>query len=48
MRRSRWWKKASRCYQAERCDAIVAFGGGSVMDAAKVIGLAAANSKHPA
>lgn len=29
------------------CDAIVAFGGGSVMDAAKVIGLAAANAKHP-
>jgi alcohol dehydrogenase len=35
------------CYQAERCDAIVAFGGGSVMDAAKAIGLAVANSKHP-
>jgi len=31
----------------ERCDAIVAFGGGSVMDAAKVIGLAAANGRHP-
>ncbi len=31
----------------EDCDAIIAFGGGSVMDAAKVIGLAAANDKHP-
>lgn len=30
------------------CDAIVAVGGGSVMDAAKVIGLAAANGKAPA
>lgn len=29
------------------CDAIVAFGGGSVMDAAKVIGLAAANKRSP-
>jgi alcohol dehydrogenase class IV len=34
-------------FTRERCDAIVAFGGGSVMDAAKVIGLAAANGKHP-
>jgi alcohol dehydrogenase len=34
-------------FEAERCDAIVAFGGGSVMDAAKVIGLSAANHKHP-
>lgn len=33
--------------KAERCDAIVAIGGGSVMDAAKVIGLAAANKKKP-
>ncbi|MBK1686160.1 alcohol dehydrogenase class IV [Rubrivivax gelatinosus] len=31
----------------EACDAIVAFGGGSVMDAAKVIGLAVANGKPP-
>jgi len=31
----------------EECDAIVAFGGGSVMDTAKAIGLAAANAKHP-
>ena len=34
-------------YGAERCEAVVAFGGGSVMDAAKVIALAAANGKHP-
>ncbi|MBL8351405.1 MAG: iron-containing alcohol dehydrogenase [Burkholderiaceae bacterium] len=34
-------------FVAQRCDAIVAFGGGSVMDAAKAIGLAAANGKHP-
>ena len=46
-RRSRWSSRASRVYRSEGCDAIVAFGGGSVMDAAKVIGLAAANDKHP-
>lgn len=34
-------------FVAEKCEAIVAFGGGSVMDVAKVIGLAAANGKHP-
>jgi alcohol dehydrogenase class IV len=34
-------------FDTEGCDAIVAFGGGSVMDAAKVIGLSAANHKHP-
>lgn len=34
-------------YQAEGCDALLAFGGGSVMDAAKVIGLAVNNRKHP-
>lgn len=34
-------------YQEQGCDAILAFGGGSVMDAAKAIGLAAANDKHP-
>ncbi len=35
-------------FKAQGCDAIVAFGGGSAMDAAKAIGLAAANHKHPA
>lgn len=30
----------------EDCDALVAFGGGSVMDAAKAIALSAANGKH--
>jgi alcohol dehydrogenase class IV len=34
-------------FTSHECEAIVAFGGGSVMDAAKVIGLAAANDKHP-
>lgn len=34
-------------FGAGKCEAIVAFGGGSVMDAAKVIALAAANGKHP-
>jgi alcohol dehydrogenase class IV len=34
-------------FQAEACDAIVAFGGGSVMDTAKAIGMAAANARHP-
>ena len=34
-------------FRNEACDAIVAFGGGSAMDAAKAIGLAAANDKHP-
>jgi alcohol dehydrogenase len=33
--------------QRHRCDAIVAFGGGSPMDAAKTIALAVANRKHP-
>ncbi|MCC7287957.1 MAG: iron-containing alcohol dehydrogenase [Burkholderiaceae bacterium] len=33
--------------RAESCDGIVAFGGGSVIDTAKVIGLAAANRKRP-
>jgi alcohol dehydrogenase len=31
----------------EDCDAVLAFGGGSVMDAAKAIALSAANEKHP-
>jgi alcohol dehydrogenase len=34
-------------FSAEACDGIVAVGGGSVMDTAKVIGLAAANRKRP-
>ena len=34
-------------FRAEACDGIVAFGGGSVIDTAKVIGLAAANRKRP-
>jgi alcohol dehydrogenase class IV len=39
--------KGIKLFKREGCDALVAFGGGSVMDAAKVIGLAAANRKHP-
>jgi len=35
-------------FRSEQCDAIIALGGGSVIDAAKVIGLAAANHKPPA
>jgi alcohol dehydrogenase class IV len=34
-------------FRSEGCDAIIAFGGGSPMDAAKVIGLAVTNHKHP-
>ncbi len=40
-------EKGIDLYRRKGCDAIVAFGGGSVMDAAKAIGLAAANDKHP-
>ena len=40
-------EKGIDLYRRKGCDAIVAFGGGSVMDAAKAIGLAAANNKHP-
>ncbi|MDD2880777.1 MAG: iron-containing alcohol dehydrogenase [Rhodoferax sp.] len=34
-------------FNAEGCDAIVAVGGGSAMDAAKTMALAVANHKHP-
>jgi alcohol dehydrogenase class IV len=34
-------------YRDEDCDAILAFGGGSVIDSAKTIGVAVANRKHP-
>jgi alcohol dehydrogenase len=34
-------------YRKQRCDAIVALGGGSPMDAAKAIALAVANRKRP-
>jgi alcohol dehydrogenase len=40
-------EKGIDLYKRKGCDAILAFGGGSVMDAAKTIGLAAANGKHP-
>lgn len=40
-------EKGIDLYLHKGCDAILAFGGGSVMDAAKAIGLAAANNKHP-
>jgi alcohol dehydrogenase class IV len=34
-------------YDQQGCDAVVAFGGGSPMDAAKTIALAVTNRKHP-
>lgn len=40
-------EKGIAVFEAEGCDAIVAFGGGSAMDGAKVIGLSAANHKSP-
>ncbi|MBK9246212.1 MAG: iron-containing alcohol dehydrogenase [Burkholderiales bacterium] len=40
-------EKGIEVFRRAGCDAIVAFGGGSVIDAAKVIGLAAANDRHP-
>jgi alcohol dehydrogenase class IV len=40
-------EKGIEFYRKQGCDAIVAFGGGSPMDAAKAIALAVANNKHP-
>jgi alcohol dehydrogenase len=40
-------EKGISLFKAEGCDAIVAFGGGSAMDAAKVIALSVTNNKHP-
>ncbi len=40
-------EKGIEMYRRESCDAIVAFGGGSVMDSAKAIGVSVANDKHP-
>lgn len=40
--------KGVALFKKHGCDAVVAFGGGSAMDAAKAIALAAANHKHPA
>ena len=34
-------------FRAQGCDAVLAFGGGSVIDTAKVIALAATNGRHP-
>jgi alcohol dehydrogenase class IV len=35
------------CFEREQCDAVLAVGGGSVLDAAKVIALATANDRAP-
>lgn len=40
-------EKGIDVYLGQDCDAIIAFGGGSVMDSAKAIGAAVANGKHP-
>ena len=40
-------EKGIEIYKSEDCDAIIAFGGGSAMDAAKTIALAATNHKNP-
>jgi alcohol dehydrogenase class IV len=40
-------EKGIAFYRKHHCDAIVAFGGGSPMDAAKAIALSIANNRHP-
>jgi alcohol dehydrogenase len=40
-------EKGIAFYERRGCDAIVAFGGGSPMDAAKAIAYSVANKKHP-
>lgn len=40
-------EQGMKFYRSKGCDAIVAFGGGSAMDAAKTIALAVANRKKP-
>ncbi len=40
-------EKGIEIYKSEGCDAIIAFGGGSAMDAAKTIALAVTNHKNP-
>jgi alcohol dehydrogenase len=40
-------EKGMAFYEKHGCDAVVAFGGGSPMDAAKTIALAVANKKRP-
>jgi alcohol dehydrogenase class IV len=40
-------EKGIAFYGKQGCDAVVAFGGGSPMDAAKTIALAVTNKKHP-
>ncbi|MBE2261723.1 MAG: iron-containing alcohol dehydrogenase [Burkholderiaceae bacterium] len=40
-------EKGIALYQSEGCDAVIAFGGGSAMDAAKTIALAVTNHKAP-
>jgi alcohol dehydrogenase class IV len=39
--------EAAELFKREGCDAIVAFGGGSPMDAAKAVALVAVSGKHP-
>ena len=40
-------EKGIHIFKTNACDALVAFGGGSVMDAAKTIGLSVANDQSP-